>query len=198
MWKKWTVSCNCRMSKKEYCFFLSVQDDGVVLPPEPLGHCSMDLQEKILRLHEKMQNSALDMNAVIQQRKDFRNPSIYEKLIQFCGINELGTNYPPSIYDPLKWSKESFYEELAKVQKAEMDKRDKERKSKVEVVSGTKKQEEDAKKRKSKWDQPGGNSLSSQTLKPAGLVQPSLTTTVTGTKGTVISAFGSLPKKPRP
>lgn len=67
-----------------------LDDDGVQLPPEPLGHCSMDLQEKILRLHEKMQNNALDMNAVIQQRKDFRNPSIYEKLIQFCGINELG------------------------------------------------------------------------------------------------------------
>ncbi|KAJ8914819.1 hypothetical protein NQ315_014565 [Exocentrus adspersus] len=28
-----------------------------------------------------------------------------------------GTNYPPSIYDPLKWSKESYYEELARVQK---------------------------------------------------------------------------------
>lgn len=184
------------------------------IPPEPLGHCSMDLQDKILRLHEKMQNNALDMNAVIQQRKDFRNPSIYEKLIQYCGINELGTNYPPSMYDPLKWSKESYYEELAKVswktrltkiylplcqvQKTEMDRRDKERKSKVEVVSGTKKQEEDAKKRKSKWDQPGGNTISSQTLKPAGLVQPSLTSSATGTKGTVISAFGSLPKKPRP
>lgn len=84
---------------------------------------------------------------------------------------------------------------MAKVQKVEMDKREKERKSKVEVVSGTKKQEEDAKKRKSKWDQPGGNSTG--TLKPAGLVQPSLTNSATGTKGTVISAFGSLPKKPR-
>lgn len=61
-----------------------VEDESVQLPPEPLGHCSMDLQEKILRLHERMQNNALDMNAVIQQRKDFRNPSIYEKLIQFC------------------------------------------------------------------------------------------------------------------
>lgn len=39
--------------------------------------------------------------------------------------------------------------------------------------------------RKSKWDQPATKS----TL-------PALTTTVTGTKGTVISAFGSLPKKP--
>ena len=109
-----------------------------------------------------------------------------------------GTNYPPTIYDPLKWDKESYYEELAKVQKVEMDKREKERKSKVEVVSGTKKQEDDNKKRKSKWDQPGGNALGSQSIKPAGLVQPSLTSSATGTKGTVISAFGSLPKKPRP
>ncbi|XP_018335760.1 SAP30-binding protein [Agrilus planipennis] len=175
-----------------------VLEEGIELPPEPLGHCSTELQEKILRLHEKMQNNALDMNAVIQQRKDFRNPSIYEKLIQFCSINELGTNYPADIYDPLKWGKESFYEDLAKVQKTEMEKREKERKSKVEVMSGTKKIEEDSKKRKSKWDQPGGNTLNSQSIKPAGLVQPSLTNSATGTKSTVISAFGSLPKKPRP
>ncbi|RZC40318.1 SAP30-binding protein [Asbolus verrucosus] len=172
--------------------------DGVQIPPEPPGHCSIDLQDKIAKLYEKMQNQQLDMNALIQKRKDFRNPSIYEKLIQFCAINELGTNYPPTIYDPLKWDKESYYEELAKVQKVEMDKREKERKSKVEFVSGTKKQDDDSKKRKSKWDQPGGNSLGSQNIKPAGLVQPSLTSSATGTKGTVISAFGSLPKKPRP
>lgn len=175
-----------------------LEEDGVQIPPEPPGSCSADIQEKISRLYTKMQTEGLDMNALIQQKKNFRNPSIYEKLIQFCGINELGTNYPPAIYDPLKWSKESYYEELAKVQKVEMDKREKERKSKVEVVSGTKKQEEEAKKRKSKWDQPGGNSLGSHNLKPAGLVQPSLTNTASGTKATVISAFGSLPKKPRP
>lgn len=175
-----------------------IEEDGVQLPPEPPGACSSELQEKILKLYEKMQNDDLDMNAVIQQRKDFRNPSIYEKLITFCGINELGTNYPPSMYDPLKWSKESYYEELAKVQKVEMEKREKERKSKVDVVSGTKRIEDDAKKRKSKWDQPGANSIQQGAIKPAGLAQPSLTTTATGTKATVISAFGSLPKKPRP
>lgn len=108
----------------------------------------------------------------------------------------LGTNYPPAIYDPHKWNKESYFDELVKVQNVEMDKREKERKSKVEFVSGTKKHEDDAKKRKSKWDQPGGNSVGN--IKPAGLVQPSLTNSATGTKATVISAFGSLPKKPRP
>ncbi|XP_069687474.1 SAP30-binding protein isoform X1 [Periplaneta americana] len=189
--------------------------DGVRLPPEPTGLCSNLLQEKITRLHERMESNGLDMNHVIQQRKDFRNPSIYEKLIQFCSINEFGTNYPAQAYDPLRWGKESFYEELARVQKAEMDRREKERKdkTKVEFVSGTAKRpgsgsgaEDDAKRRKSKWDQVGtmvaanmtGNTQTGHIMKPAGLLQqPSLTTSVTGTKGTVISAFGSLPKKPR-
>lgn len=163
------------------------EEDNSLIPPEPPGHCSIELQEKIARLHEKMLTQSLDMNAVIQKRKDFRNPSIYEKLIQFCELNELGSNYPIAIYDPLKWSKESYYEELALVQKAEMDKREKERKSKVEFFSGTKKHEEE-KKRKSKWDQPSGGGLqATQNIKPVGLVQPS----------TVIPAFGSLQKKPR-
>lgn len=50
--------------------------------------------------------------------------------------------------------------------------------------------------RKSKWDQPAP--VAGSGLKPAVLVQPSLTSNVTGTKGTIISAFGSLPKKPKP
>lgn len=58
-------------------------------------------------MHDKMK-SGMDMNKLIQERKEFRNPSIYEKLIQYCDINELGTNYPPEIYDPLQWGKFNF------------------------------------------------------------------------------------------
>lgn len=190
---------------------------GVRLPDEPKGKCSAELQDKINKFYDKMISGGLDMNRVIQQRKDFRNPSIYEKLIQYCKINELGTNYPTEYYDPLRWGKESFYEELAKVQKTEMDKREKERKdkAKVEIVMGTAKRTtttttsvitktaqssasviaaqalgvaEEA-KRKSKWDQVGG---SQQPPQPTAL-----TANITGTKSTVISAFGSLPKRPR-
>lgn len=110
--------------------------DDILLPPEPPGRCSQDLQDKISRLYEKMQATGMNMNQVIQKRKDFRNPSIYEKLIQFCGINELGTNYDASMYDPLRWGKESYYEELAKAQKEEMDKRNKEQKEKTTKVCG--------------------------------------------------------------
>jgi hypothetical protein len=47
-------------------------------------------------------------------------------------------------------------------------------------------------------DNMAGGTQAAHILKPAGLLQqPSLTTSVTGTKGTVISASGSFPKKPR-
>lgn len=185
---------------------LSDDDDenSVKLPPKPSENCPVDLQEKFANYYRKMESGRLDMNKIIQQKKNFRNPSIYEKLIQYCNINELGTNYPPERFDPFKWSNESYYEELAKSQKIEMEKLEKARKDKkVEIVSGTAKRpsstaptvEDDAKKRKSKWDQIPQNPTAIK--QSVTLVQQSLnlTTTITGTKATVISAFGSLPKK---
>ena len=35
-----------------------------------------------------------------------------------------GTNFPPHLYDGHLFGKESYYEELGKVQKTEMDKRE--------------------------------------------------------------------------
>lgn len=66
-----------------------------LLPPEPTGKCPPELQEKITRLYESMLHKRIDMNFSIQQRKQFRNPSIYEKLIDHLDIEEIGTNYPP-------------------------------------------------------------------------------------------------------
>lgn len=71
--------------------------------PEVKGKCPAELQDKITKMYERMKMNNLDMNRVIQGRKEFRNPSIYEKLIQYCDIDELGTNYPPELYDPLRW-----------------------------------------------------------------------------------------------
>lgn len=123
---------------------------GFSLPPEPKGKPSAELVDKIKHLYEKMETTNMDMNRVIQERKEFRNPSIYEKLIQYCDINEFGTNYPPEIYDPLQWGPESYYEELARIQKSEMLKRQKERKDTDKIEQATalaRKVEEEAKKR---------------------------------------------------
>ncbi|CAH4028995.1 SAP30-binding protein [Pieris brassicae] len=174
--------------------------DGVIIPPEPPGKCPKELQDSIAKFYNRMLTEGYDMNKIIQDKKNFRNPSIYEKLIQFCDINELDTNYPPEIYDPLKWGKESYYDELARVQKIEMERREKEKKeklSKIDFISGKKTDSDEEKKRKSKWDQAAPNVGSKPTIKQPGLLQQPLTTNVTGTKGTVISAFGSISKKPK-
>ncbi|CAH1408016.1 unnamed protein product [Nezara viridula] len=102
--------------------------------PEPKGTCDPQLQEKITKMMMKMKDTDCDWNSVIQNKKSFRNPSIYEKLIEFCGINEFGTNYQTEVYDPNKWEKGSFYDELYEVQKVEMEKRLE--KKKVKVIVG--------------------------------------------------------------
>ncbi|XP_076068216.1 uncharacterized protein LOC143040721 isoform X2 [Oratosquilla oratoria] len=168
---------------------------GIKLPPAPPGKCPQHLQDRIQRLVNEVRHGNKDYNAMIQRKKEFRNPSIYEKLIDLLQLDEMGTNYPLDMFDPHCWGKESYYEELAKVQKEEMERREKERKerTKVDIISGTKKPaEEESKKRKSRFDQgvPSNNPL----MKPV-VAPPTLTSVPSGTKP-AIDAFGSL-KKPK-
>lgn len=116
---------------------------GFALPPEPNSKPNPKLQEMVTNIVQKMDNNPdYDLNQYIQQKKSFRNPSIYDKLIQFCGINELGTNFPKDFYDVSIYGPDSFYEELAKAQKAEMDKQEKQKKEniKTEILEGVSKE----------------------------------------------------------
>ncbi|XP_053635775.1 SAP30-binding protein isoform X3 [Cherax quadricarinatus] len=169
-----------------------VKSHGIKLPAPPPGKCPQHLQDKVVRCLNEVRRGNKDYNAMIQNNKEFRNPGIYEKLIDLLQLDEMGTNYPLDMFDPHCWGKESYYDELARVQKEEMDKREKERKdkTKVDIISGTKKPlEEEAKKRKSRFDQGGP---SNNVIKPM-IVPPTLTSVPTGTKAT-IDAFGSLKK----
>ena len=112
-------------------------DEELHLPPEPEGRCSKQLQEKMKRLYEKKIKEGENLNLKIQERKDFRNPSIYDKLILYLGIEERGTNFSKSDYDPSSWRKVPDYEALARAQREDVAKREKERKTKVEFVTGT-------------------------------------------------------------
>jgi hypothetical protein len=67
---------------------------GTKLPAEPGGKCNAKLQEKFAKMYESKQAGRLNMNEIIQTKKMFRNPSIYEKLISHLNIDEFGTNYP--------------------------------------------------------------------------------------------------------
>jgi hypothetical protein len=102
------------------------------------------------------------------------------------------------------WGPESFYDELAKAQKADMDRREKERRerTKVEVVSGTARKPAvsglpgtagpavpSGSEKRSKWDQVGVAGIPTSAMgMPPGVVVP-------GAKPTVIPAFGVMKKK---
>ncbi|KAL8213534.1 UNVERIFIED_CONTAM: hypothetical protein K2H54_066486 [Gekko kuhli] len=111
----------------------NMSPDEIKIPPEPPGRCSSHLQDKIQKLYEWKIKEGVDMNYTIQRKKEFRNPSIYETLIQFCAIDELGTNYPKDTFDPHGWSEDSCYEALAKAQKIEMDKLEKAKKERTKI-----------------------------------------------------------------
>ncbi|CAG5911758.1 unnamed protein product [Menidia menidia] len=196
----------------------NMSPDQIRIPPEPPRPRPPPPQEKIHKLYERKLHGDFDTNSHIQKKKEFRNPSIYEKLIQFCDIDELGTNYPKDMFDPHGWSEDSYYEALAKAQKVEMDKLEKAKKerTKIEFVTGTKKGTNpsstapsttssttsttatDAQKRKSKWDSAIPVTVAQPTLITTSGTLPavvSVTTTASGTKTTVISAVGTILKK---
>ncbi|XP_030361662.1 SAP30-binding protein isoform X3 [Strigops habroptila] len=190
----------------------SEDDDSEAEKPE-----AGDLKDKIQKLYERKIKEGMDMNYIIQRKKEFRNPSIYEKLIQFCSIDELGTNYPKDMFDPHGWSEDSYYEALAKAQKIEMDKLEKAKKerTKIEFVTGTKKGTTtsaastttttasttvgDAQKRKSKWDSAiPVTTIAQPTILTTTATLPgvvTVTTSASGSKTTVISAVGTIVKK---
>ncbi|CAF0976724.1 unnamed protein product [Rotaria sordida] len=117
------------------------EDADIRIPPEPAKSCSTKLQEKFEEYYKRFKKTGVDQNVRIQELKDFRNPCMYEKMISHLGIDEIGTNFPQELYDPHWWGKESYYEELSKAQKLEMDRREKERRerTKISFTPGVKK-----------------------------------------------------------
>ena len=148
---------------------------GGSLPPEPQGLCSPKIQESVNRAMQKKLRYNFDMNLDIQGMKSFRNPSIYEKLIQFCEIDETGTNLPKELYDGHLFGKESYYDELAKVQKIDMEKREKAAKERNATIERSKDEllaKVAATKRKSKWDQgPGAQAPVAKTIPAFGALK---------------------------
>jgi len=55
-------------------------------PPSPV----LSVQEKIEKMWKRKVEERIDYNYMIQHKKGFRNPSIYEKLILHLDIDELG------------------------------------------------------------------------------------------------------------
>jgi len=98
---------------------------NIQLPPELPGRCSNALREKITAFLQKKDRLGIGFNENVQKRKDIRNPSIYEKLVQKCKLDEFGTNYPEHLFNPREWGEESYFDNLQKAQKKAYEKKEK-------------------------------------------------------------------------
>ncbi|VDM21360.1 unnamed protein product [Wuchereria bancrofti] len=100
-----------------------IHDDPVEirLPPSPVTKCSAELEARFRGFFEKKARGA-DLNALIQKRRDFKNPSMYEKLIEKFEVDELGSNFAPSVFDPHGFTKDCFYDQISVLQKEAMEK----------------------------------------------------------------------------
>lgn len=169
-----------------------LKENEIMIPPEPPTRCSAYTIEQMKQLKEK-KDRGMDMVSRIQDVKNFRNPSIYEKLIVHCGIDEFGTNFAAEYYNPHKWSSESYYDSLSSAQKDLMDQREKLRKeksTKVEIVTGTAKKPStsipeshhhhshrhhssghNGSRKRSKWDVPAADSSQKPLIVPPPVVR---------------------------
>jgi len=90
------------------------------------------LEEKCKRYFE-FKAKGKNVITALKNNKQFRNPTIYSKLVQFCNINETGTNYPIELFNPAAYPKSSHYDTLAAEQDKALKAYEKKRKERTTV-----------------------------------------------------------------
>uniref|UniRef100_A0A1I8FJN6 glycerol-3-phosphate dehydrogenase n=1 Tax=Macrostomum lignano TaxID=282301 RepID=A0A1I8FJN6_9PLAT len=95
-----------------------VQSSPLSLPPPPPKEPpNREVQEKVNKLLQmKRQGVGISMMNRITNNKKYRNPCMYEKFIIYQGIDDKGTNFNPSVFDPYIWDKHSYYDALLQAQ----------------------------------------------------------------------------------
>jgi hypothetical protein len=68
-------------------------------------------QAKVAQFTE-LKRQGRHFNDTLMRNKAFRNPHIYSKLVEFVDIEETGTNFPKSIWDPFAVEQDWYAENI--------------------------------------------------------------------------------------
>ncbi|KAF9152487.1 hypothetical protein BG015_005211, partial [Linnemannia schmuckeri] len=78
------------------------------IPPSPESEVNPDVQAKIEQFH-RVKTRGIHFNESLMKNKNFRNPRIYQTLVEAAGLNEIGTNFPKSeFFDIEDYGPESY------------------------------------------------------------------------------------------
>ncbi|KAJ3219279.1 hypothetical protein HDU67_001898 [Dinochytrium kinnereticum] len=95
---------------------LSFVAPGTMLPEALATESDLALQAKIEKWTEMRQQGRL-FNEQLARTHSFANPSIMSKLIEYIGLEEYGSNFEKSQFDPAGFPADSYYDEIVKAQK---------------------------------------------------------------------------------
>ncbi|KAE9354849.1 hypothetical protein PF008_g4343 [Phytophthora fragariae] len=88
--------------------------------PLPDDH---ETQQRIERFLRVQRERGQDFQTTLQDKKEVRNPYILEKVVEYFGIDELQSNFPPDVFDPHGLPLHEFADALALEQKKRADAR---------------------------------------------------------------------------
>ncbi|KAF9106827.1 hypothetical protein BGX29_008389 [Mortierella sp. GBA35] len=93
------------------------------IPPSPEGDISPGVQAKIEQFYMVKMTRDIHFNQSLMKNKNFRNPRIYQALVEQAGLNEIGTNFGKSeFFDIEGYGPESYAPGLAEAQKQTAEK----------------------------------------------------------------------------
>ncbi|CAH0485542.1 unnamed protein product [Peronospora farinosa] len=80
-----------------------------------------ETQQRIERFLRVQHERGQDFQTTLQDKKEVRNPYILEKVVEYFGINELQSNFPPNKFDPHGLPLHEYVDVLAMEQKKRAD-----------------------------------------------------------------------------
>lgn len=116
--------------------FVKENERGTCSPQQKL-FCDPELLKRVRQCLNKPKRK--NITQTLRDSKNFNNPDILEKLVSFCGINEIGTNYPPELFNPFRFEPSDYYTELLEAQRKAQEQRELEKsgRKKIDFVSSS-------------------------------------------------------------
>ncbi|DAZ94795.1 TPA: hypothetical protein N0F65_002408 [Lagenidium giganteum] len=91
----------------------SSSNRGLQLPPEPVGPCDARVQARVAQFLSLPQSFMRNL----QTKKEFANPSILDKVVDYYEIEEAGTNFDKDVFDPAALPAHEYVDVLSQEQR---------------------------------------------------------------------------------
>ncbi|KAK9906776.1 hypothetical protein WJX75_007776 [Coccomyxa subellipsoidea] len=95
-------------------------DEGAATGTErPPGEVEPQVQKNVERLMRAKIETGKRITAELRRMRAYKNPDFLQKMVDFFGIEDIGSCYPKEVFDPKGFPKEDYYKALMQEWEAE-------------------------------------------------------------------------------